>query len=57
MKNAGIDVVAFSENNTNCIQTHEKNFENCKLISTTIDGKQKTDITLIPDEVFEEYKN
>lgn len=57
MINSGIDVVAFSENNKNCIETHEQNFKNCKLISALINNKITTDITLIPDEIFEEYKN
>ena len=48
MIKAGINVVGYVEIDENAIDTHEKNFKNCRLIGT--------DITKIPDEVFEKFK-
>lgn len=48
---AGIDVIAFSENNKDAIRTHEMNFVKCKHIGEQVDG----DILKIKDEDFEEY--
>jgi len=52
MKNADIDVIAFSEFNKIAIQSHLKNFPNSELIQ----HNNETDITKIPDEIFEKYK-
>lgn len=55
LKNAGYDVVAFSENNKFAIQTHLREFPNSTHL---VDPKtQSPDITKIPDEVFEAYAN
>ena len=47
MKNAGIEVVGYIENNKKAIETHNINFPNCKLIGS--------DITEIEDEEFTKY--
>jgi DNA (cytosine-5)-methyltransferase 1 len=47
MEKADIDVIGYVEYNKFAIQTHEKNFPNCKLIGENI--------TKIPDEKFKEY--
>lgn len=51
---AGYDVVAFSETNKDAIKTHRQRFPSCRLI-TSVSGE--TDITKIPDDVFEEYRD
>jgi DNA (cytosine-5)-methyltransferase 1 len=50
---AGIDVVAFSEFDKNAVATHLHNFPRCSWIN----HKDNGDITKVPDEVFEKYKN
>ena len=49
MKQAGINVVAYSEINKTFCETHDKNFPDCELIGN--------DIKEISDEDFLEYKN
>ena len=51
MINAGIDVVAYSENNKAARETHEANFKNSILIGKDVKG----DITKIPDSEFQKY--
>jgi DNA (cytosine-5)-methyltransferase 1 len=53
LKQAGYNVVAFSEFKKPAIATHLKEFPTCKLISCSETGS--TDITKIPDEPFEYY--
>jgi DNA (cytosine-5)-methyltransferase 1 len=54
LERAGIEVVAFSEFNKASIATHLQNFPNSEHI---IDMKSKSsDITKIPNEVFQKYK-
>lgn len=50
MKNAGIEVIAYNENITKFIETHNLNFN-----SELIHDNGKTDITQISDEVFLKY--
>lgn len=52
MTRAGVEVVAFSENNRHAIETHRANFPH----STLLEYKGSTDIRDIPDEVLGEYK-
>jgi|UniRef100_A0A6C0J5X2 DNA (cytosine-5)-methyltransferase 1 len=52
MKQAGINVKGFNEINTKFIETHNKNFENCKFI-----GEKTTDIMKIPDEEIKKIKD
>ena len=51
MKMAGIEVVAFLENDTDAIYTHKRNFDKCHHIGSSVGG----DITKIPDEEFKKY--
>jgi DNA (cytosine-5)-methyltransferase 1 len=51
MENAGIKVVAFSENNKDCILTHKAQFPESKLLGESVKG----DISKIPDTEFEAY--
>lgn len=51
MHNAGIDVVAFSENDPHAILSHKENYPDCVLL----EHNGKSDITKIPDSVFEKY--
>ena len=53
MENAGFKVVAFNEFNKAAIQTHMLNFPNSVLLK----DDNITDITKLPDTVFEPYKN
>jgi DNA (cytosine-5)-methyltransferase 1 len=53
MKNAGIDVVAYSEYMPWARQTHDLNFPNCKMLGANV----KSDITKIPDSEFLVYKD
>ena len=53
MMNAGIDIVAYSENNKAARKTHEENFKKCALIGEKVNG----DITKITDEEFQKYKD
>lgn len=50
MKNAGIDVVAYSEKESKFRETHDKNFEGCELIGNG-------NILETRDDEFEKYKN
>lgn len=52
LEHAGFDVVAFSENNKHAIQSHNNRFPSSKLLH--FNGN--TDITKLPDSVFEEYQ-
>jgi len=36
MINSGIDVVAYVENNVDAIETHNKNFTECKMLGSDI---------------------
>lgn len=54
LENAGFNVVAFSEFKTAAINTHLANFPNSTLLK---DPKGSTDLTKIPDEVFQAYKD
>lgn len=53
MKQAGVEVVAYSEKESVFQETHEANFPNSKLIGAAV----KSDILKIPDEAFAQYKN
>lgn len=53
MEQAGLRVVAFSENNTRCVQTHRDMFPHSKWLGEAVKG----DITKIPDNEFEQYRN
>lgn len=52
MERAGLKVVAFSENNSKCVETHKRMFPDSKWLGASVKG----DITKIPDEEFEPYK-
>ena len=54
LERAGFKVVAFSEFKTAPINTHKENFPDCVLLK---DSNGATDITKIPDNVFEAYKD
>ena len=51
LQNAGLSVIAFSENNKDAIQTHLKMFPESVWLGKGVKG----DITKIPDSEFEEY--
>jgi DNA (cytosine-5)-methyltransferase 1 len=51
MEMAGIHVVAFSENNKDCIATHKVRFPDSKWLGESVRG----DISRIPDSEFEHY--
>jgi DNA (cytosine-5)-methyltransferase 1 len=51
LQNAGLNVVAFSENNKDAIKTHLDMFPDSKWLGESVKG----DITKIPDSEFEEY--
>lgn len=51
MELAGINVVAFSENNKDCIATHKARFPESKWLGESVKG----DISKIPDSEFEQY--
>lgn len=53
MEQAGIKVVAFSENNKKCVETHLNMFPDSKWLGEAVKG----DISKIPDSEFEPYKN
>lgn len=53
MEQAGISVVAFSENNAKCVQTHKAAFPHSKWLGESVKG----DISKIPDSEFEAYKD
>ncbi len=48
---AGLNVIAFSENNKDCIATHKARFPESKWLGESVKG----DISKIPDDEFEEY--
>ena len=51
LTNAGVTVIAYSEINKICHDTHHANFPNCELISE----KNSSDITKISDDTFAQY--
>lgn len=51
MELAGLQVVAFSENNKDCIETHKTRFPDSKWLGESVRG----DISKIPDSEFEQY--
>lgn len=51
MEEAGLKVVAFSENNTKCVETHRRMFPDSKWLGEAVKG----DIAKIPDSEFEAY--
>jgi DNA (cytosine-5)-methyltransferase 1 len=53
MEQAGLSVVAFSENNAKCVQTHKQMFPHSKWLGESVKG----DISKIPDEELEPYKD
>ena len=53
MENAGLKVVAFSENNTKCVSTHKNMFPDSKWLGENVKG----DISKILDCEFEPYAN
>jgi DNA (cytosine-5)-methyltransferase 1 len=53
MEKAGLNVVAFSENNPRCVQTHKAMFPNSKWLGESVKG----DISKISDEEFLPYAN
>ena len=52
MEQAGLTVVAFSENNAKCVQTHQTVWPSSKWLGAGVKG----DITKIPDAEFEVYR-
>jgi hypothetical protein len=59
MKNAGFDVVAFNEFDKHAIESHKLNFPDSILLQDPSQkkDKDKTNIQLIPDEIFSAYKD
>jgi DNA (cytosine-5)-methyltransferase 1 len=53
MENAGIKVIAFSENNARCVATHKAMFPESKWIGESVKG----DISKVPDDEFLPYAN
>jgi DNA (cytosine-5)-methyltransferase 1 len=53
MEQAGLKVVAFSENNKKCVQTHTDMFPHSKWLGEAVKG----DISKIPDSEFEQYRD
>ena len=53
MTNAGVKVIAFSENVKYIRDTHLANFNDCEIIGEDVNS----DITKIPDEEFRKYKH
>lgn len=53
MEQAGLKVVAFSENNARCVETHKRMFPESKWLGESVKG----DISKIPDSEFEPYAN
>lgn len=51
LERAGVSVVAFSENNKACVQTHKDMFPHSKWLGESVKG----DISKIPDEEFQPY--
>jgi DNA (cytosine-5)-methyltransferase 1 len=52
MEEAGLRVVAFSENNAKCVKTHKEMFPHSKWLGEAVKG----DISKIPDSEFEPYR-
>jgi DNA (cytosine-5)-methyltransferase 1 len=52
MEQAGLHVVAFSENNANAVKTHQQMFPDSKWLGSSVKG----DISKIPDSEFEVYR-
>lgn len=52
MEQVGVKVVAFSEFNSKCVETHKRMFPESKWLGSSVKG----DISKIPDEEFEPYK-
>lgn len=53
MERAGLTVVAFSENNAKCVQTHRTVWPESKWLGAAVKG----DISKIPDAEFEPYRD
>jgi DNA (cytosine-5)-methyltransferase 1 len=53
MEKAGLNVVAFCENNAKCVETHKAMFPNSKWLGDSVKG----DISKISDAEFEPYAN
>ena len=53
MENAGVKVIAFSENNAKCVATHKAMFPESKWLGESVKG----DISKIPDDEFIPYAN
>jgi DNA (cytosine-5)-methyltransferase 1 len=53
MEQAGLTVVAFSENNARCVQTHKTVWPESKWLGEAVKG----DISKIPDAEFETYRD
>jgi DNA (cytosine-5)-methyltransferase 1 len=53
MEKAGLNVVAFSENNAKCVETHKQMFPNSKWLGESVKG----DISKISDAEFAPYSN
>jgi DNA (cytosine-5)-methyltransferase 1 len=53
MENAGVKVIAFSENNAKCVATHKAMFPESKWLGESVKG----DISKVPDEEFVPYAN
>jgi DNA (cytosine-5)-methyltransferase 1 len=51
MEKAGLTVVAFSENNAKCVETHKRMFPESRWLGESVKG----DISKIPDSEFEAY--
>lgn len=51
MEEAGLKVVAFSENNAKCVETHKRMFPESRWLGESVKG----DISKIPDSEFEPY--
>jgi DNA (cytosine-5)-methyltransferase 1 len=54
LENAGYNVIAYSENNINAIETHEARFPHSTLLRDP--ETNSTDIRKIPDDIFMPYK-
>ena len=59
MTNAGFDVIAFNDFDKAAVRSHLENFPDSVLIQDITQKKEKdrTDLTLIPDEIFSAYKD
>jgi len=53
MEQAGLKVVAFSENNAKCVETHKRVFPDSHWLGSSVKG----DISKIPDSEFEMYRD